>query len=115
MNTDGASLAAPARGAFVTACRTGDLLAGEPRRCEVAGEAVCLLLTPHGEVLAFPDSCPHRGHPLSEGRCDGGVLRCALHGWEFSLDDGSAVSPRAPFGLELRDVRVTGNRVEVWS
>jgi nitrite reductase/ring-hydroxylating ferredoxin subunit len=89
-----------------------ELTVGEPRRIEFDGLEICLLRVENG-ILAFRDSCPHRGHPLSEGRCVDGVLRCALHGWEFSLRDGSAVSPRAPFGLELFDVRVTGNDVEV--
>ena len=39
-----------------------------------------------GELRAFADRCPHRGCPLSLGRCEGGVLRCAYHGWRF---DGS--------------------------
>ncbi len=74
--------------------------------------AICLLRSEHG-VIAFTDSCPHRGHPLSLGRCDGTRLRCALHGWEFALPGGQAVSPRAPFGLEQHEVRVRGGIVEV--
>ncbi|MDA0258534.1 MAG: Rieske 2Fe-2S domain-containing protein, partial [Cyanobacteria bacterium] len=33
---------------------------------------------------AFPDVCPHRLVPLSEGRINGeGQLECPYHGWRF--------------------------------
>ena len=32
------------------------------------------------------DRCPHRRAPLSSGTIDGGVLRCAYHGWAFAGD-----------------------------
>lgn len=83
-----------------------------PTATEINGRAICVLRL-HDQVIAFEDRCPHRGHPLSGGRCDDGILRCALHGWEFSLPDGRASSPRAPFGLELLDTRVVDGAVEV--
>ena len=83
-----------------------------PLNQPVAAEGICVLRT-EDEVLAFTDSCPHRGHPLSEGSCNDGVLRCALHGWEFAVPGGEAVSPRAPFGLEFFDTRVVDGVLEV--
>jgi nitrite reductase/ring-hydroxylating ferredoxin subunit len=50
---------------------------------------------------------------LSEGACENGVLRCALHGWEFSIPEGRAVSPSAPFGLSFIPTRIIDNIVEV--
>lgn len=80
---------------------------GKPQRIGPDDAPVCVLRLSDNEVIAFTDSCPHRGHPLSEGKCTHGVLRCALHGWEFAVPGGEAVSPRAPFGLELLDVQIT--------
>jgi len=58
-----------------------------------------------GELRAFADRCPHRGCPLSLGACDGGMLRCAYHGWRFdaagrcveipALGAGATVPPAA--------------------
>jgi 3-phenylpropionate/trans-cinnamate dioxygenase ferredoxin subunit len=83
-----------------------------PTAAEFDGRAICLLRL-SDDVMAFEDRCPHRGHPLSEGKCRDGVLQCALHGWEFSTPEGEAVSPRAPFGLELLDSRVVDGWLEV--
>lgn len=94
--------------AFTPLVRFDALAPGEP----TAAAGICLLRT-GDEVIAFEDRCPHRGHPLSEASCADGVLRCALHGWEFAVPGGEAVSPRAPFGLELHDTRVVDGIVEV--
>lgn len=102
--------------AFSVACHLSSLTPDQPMGVTLPnGERVCLVLT--GErVIAFADECPHRGHPLSEGGCKDGVLRCALHGWEFSTEDGRAVSPASPFGLDLRAVRIgSDGSVEVAS
>ncbi len=96
---------------FVTVATLDRLPIGEPVAAHAAGHDLCLLRT-DSAVLVFEDRCPHRGHPLSAGKCERGVLRCALHGWEFGLPAGEAVSPRAPFGLQLVESRVVGNAVE---
>ena len=42
----------------------------------------------------FPDVCPHRLVPLSEGRINNeGLLECPYHGWSF---DGSGQCQRVP-------------------
>lgn len=97
---------------FTAVAELDQLKDGTPHAAQLDGRAICLLRT-GGEVIAFEDRCPHRGHPLSEGSCHDGVLRCALHGWEFGLPGGEAVSPRAPFGLELLETRISDSVVEV--
>lgn len=97
---------------FVAVARLDDLRVGRPHGVVVEDRAICILRTLDG-VIAFDDRCPHRGHPLSAATCEPGVLRCALHGWEFSIPDGQAISPRAPFGLELHEVRIVNDVVEV--
>jgi len=58
--------------------------------------------------VALDNRCPHRGGPLSRGRVeraapDGSVelspgepgipaVRCPLHGWLFSLEDGRCLN-----------------------
>lgn len=97
---------------YLVAARLEEVPADSPLAVEVSGRAICLLRVER-RVIAFEDRCPHRGHALSKGKCIGGVLRCALHGWEFGLPGGAAVSPRAPFGLELIESRVVNDEVQV--
>lgn len=99
-------------GEFHTVTVLEELTVDVPTAVDVGGRSICVLRL-HDDLLAFEDRCPHRGHPLSDGKCVDGILRCALHGWEFSLPEGQAVSPRAPFGLDFLEVRVTDGSVEV--
>ena len=98
--------------AFVAVAHLDDLTVGLPHAVVIEDRPICVLRTSE-EVLAFDDSCPHRGHPLSAASCAHGVLRCALHGWEFSIPEGQAISPRAPFGLNFHAVQIVNDVVEV--
>jgi phenylpropionate dioxygenase-like ring-hydroxylating dioxygenase large terminal subunit len=50
---------------------------------------------------AFPDVCPHRLVPLSEGRINGeGLLECPYHGWSFSGDGECRHIPQAGPGTQ---------------
>lgn len=108
MNTE----LATGRAEFVAVAAIDELPVGAPIGVSVLERGICLLRIDQ-QVLAFEDRCPHRGHPLSAGNCENGVLRCALHGWEFAVPEGRAVSPRAPFGLEMIESRVVDGAVEV--
>ena len=44
-------------------------------------------------VFAVEDQCPHKGGPLSQGIMHGNKVTCPLHGWNISLDDGTACAP----------------------
>jgi phenylpropionate dioxygenase-like ring-hydroxylating dioxygenase large terminal subunit len=60
--------------------------ASAPRREEREGVAVVTWTDERGCARAAADRCPHRRAPLSAGTVDGGVLRCAYHGWSFAGD-----------------------------
>ncbi|MET0379546.1 MAG: Rieske 2Fe-2S domain-containing protein [Spongiibacteraceae bacterium] len=47
-----------------------------------------LLLQEVGECHLYTAWCPHRGHPLEEADIVDGLLRCPLHGYQFSLESG---------------------------
>ena len=52
----------------------------------------------------FPDVCPHRLVPLSEGRINGtGQLECPYHGWSFDGDGQCRLIPQA---LELSLIHI---------
>lgn len=61
----------------------GPALTTRPLHRSLLGVPIVLYRTPAGP-RAFIDRCPHRGVPLSIGKCDAqGSLECAYHGWRF--------------------------------
>src|SRR5687768_16889513 len=53
----------------------------KPVSVTLCGERIALVRD-RGRAYALHDRCPHRGIPLSEGRCEfPGMLTCAYHGW----------------------------------
>jgi len=67
-----------------------------------------LLVNLDGDVLAFEDSCPHRGVALSCGRLEprSGRLTCGMHFWQYDvrtgrgIDHDGAALRRLPIRLE---------------
>ncbi len=47
-----------------------------------------LLLQEGGRPLLISNRCPHQDFPLQNASVAGGVLRCAQHGLDFSLQSG---------------------------
>ena len=59
-----------------------------------------------GRWRAFPDVCPHRLVPLSEGRINGdGQLECPYHGWCFDGEGRCRSIPQADPGSRLSERR----------
>lgn len=59
----------------------------------IGGVPIVLFRDGAGKASALEDRCPHRNYPLSDGRVDGGALRCPYHGWRF---DGSGACVEVP-------------------
>jgi nitrite reductase/ring-hydroxylating ferredoxin subunit len=80
-----------------------------------------LLVRRGGEVHAYENSCPHRGHPLNLADDDvlvpvtgGHALRCASHGALFVPETGVCFAgPGAGHGLRRLACRVVEGRVLV--
>jgi nitrite reductase/ring-hydroxylating ferredoxin subunit len=85
---------------------------GGLRAVEVAGRAV-LLCNVAGEAYAIEDRCPHVETPLRDGRLEGAVLECPLHGGRLDVRDGSAVALPIRRSAESFPVRLDGARVEI--
>jgi nitrite reductase/ring-hydroxylating ferredoxin subunit len=43
-------------------------------------------------VSALNNECPHAGASLSSGFCDGEIVVCPWHGWEFDCATGKGLS-----------------------
>ena len=70
--------------------------------CNVSG-------TPH----VVQDRCPHAFAYLSEGRLEGHVLECPLHGGKLDVRDGSPTAPPIRKPVRTFAVRQQGDHIQV--
>jgi 3-phenylpropionate/trans-cinnamate dioxygenase ferredoxin subunit len=90
------------------------LVDGKPTRIEVAGKPVCVARL-GDEVFAVADTCSHSEASLSEGDISDGKIECWLHGAEFDLRTGEALSLPATESLETFTVERDGDSITVVS
>jgi len=86
------------------------LIDGKPVQVDLAGKKVCVARI-GDEVFAVSDLCTHADAMLSEGEISNGRIECWLHGAEFDLRTGEAVTPPAVAPLETFVVSRDGNTV----
>ncbi len=89
-----------------------DLTPGAPKLVMVDGTPVCVALI-DGEVYAIGDTCTHSDASLSEGDLNGSLIECWLHGAEFDMRTGEAVTPPATAPAKKFHVNVDGEDVTI--
>ena len=95
----------------VEAARLPDLPPGKALAVYIAGRDVALFNV-DGEILAIGNECPHQSGSLGDGRLEGEIVTCPLHGWEFDARSGACMTvpgesvPRFP-------VRISGDVILV--
>lgn len=77
---------------WFVAC-AGKELGERPLARTIQGTPLVLFRDERGAPAALLDRCAHRNVPLSLGRCEGGGVRCAYHGWRF---DGTGACREVP-------------------
>ena len=90
------------------------LTPNKPLRIEVDGRAVCVARIGE-EVFAIGDTCSHSDASLAEGDISGYKIECWLHGSEFDLRTGEAVTPPATSPVPIFSVERDGNTVTITS
>jgi 3-phenylpropionate/trans-cinnamate dioxygenase ferredoxin subunit len=75
----------------VTTLNFDALVEGKPVQVDVEGVKVCVARV-GDEVFAISDICSHAEANLSEGEYKGYVIECWLHGAEFDLRTGEALT-----------------------
>lgn len=85
---------------------------GKPVRIEKDGKSICVARI-GSEVFAIADTCTHSDASLSEGDISGFKIECWLHGAEFDLRTGEALTLPANIPLETYSVKIDGNSVTV--
>ena len=85
---------------------------GKPVRIEKDGKSICVARV-GDEVFAIADTCSHSDASLSEGDVTGFKIECWLHGAEFDLRTGEALTPPAVMPVKKYSVSVDGDSVTI--
>ena len=88
------------------------LIEGNPVAVDVNGTSVCVARV-GDEVFAVADTCTHSDASLSEGEVSGFKIECWLHGAEFDLRSGAALTPPATQALQSFKVQRNGNQLVI--
>ena len=88
------------------------LTQGKPVLIEKNGESICVARI-GDEVFAIGDTCSHSDASLSEGDITDFKIECWLHGAEFDLRTGEALTPPAVAPVKSYSVTVDGDSVTV--
>ena len=89
-----------------------ELVQGKPVKVEKDGKTICVARD-GDEVFAVDDTCSHSDASLSEGDVTDFKIECWLHGAEFDLRTGEALTPPAVAPLHTYGVHVDGDSVTV--
>ena len=92
--------------------KLSNLLEGKPVLIEKEGKSICVTRV-GSEVFAIGDTCSHSDASLSEGDVTGFKIECWLHGAEFDLRTGVALTLPAVVPVDVYAVVVDGDSVTV--
>ncbi len=77
---------------WYVACASDDIN-GKPLGRKILGIPMVFFRNEAGEPAALDDFCPHRGAPLSLGKCRDGKLICGYHGLEMGCEGKTVAMP----------------------
>lgn len=92
--------------------KLSDLEENKAVKVELDGRDICVVRQ-GSEVFAIADLCSHAEASLSEGDVTIGRIECWLHGAEFDLRSGEAVTPPASAPVEIYSVSIEGDTVRI--
>ena len=101
-----------AESGFEKVAETSELSPGEMKSVLLGKEEV-LLANVDGNFYAISDLCTHLGGILSDGDLDGEQVECPLHGALFSVITGEVASLPARRGVQVHEVRISGEDILV--
>jgi len=89
-----------------------NLVSGKPVLLEKNGVSICVTRVAD-EVFAINDVCSHSDASLSEGDVTDYKIECWLHGAEFDLRTGQAITLPANMPVAVYAVKVDGDSVTI--
>ncbi len=113
-------------GELVAVGTVGDFPQGTMKEVK-AGDQDVLVVRAGERFYAVAARCPHMGGRLAQGKLEGTVVTCPLHGSQFDVTDGHVVrwlrgsgmlsaigkAMKGPRGLAVYAIKVDGDRVLV--
>ncbi len=93
-------------------CNEAELSQGQLMLVQVGGERIAVGKWAEG-ILAFQDSCSHRGGPLSDGALVGCTVQCPWHGSQFDCRTGRVVAGPAEEHVKTYVVAVRNGEVYI--
>jgi 3-phenylpropionate/trans-cinnamate dioxygenase ferredoxin component len=97
---------------FVKVATVGEIGPGRAKRVEV-GEDEIAVFNLDGEYYAIGDTCSHEEASLSEGDVFGECVECPLHGSEFDIRTGKALTLPAVLPVPTYPVKLEGDAILV--
>lgn len=96
----------------MTTLKLSELTSGKARKIEINGQPVCVARV-GDEVFAIGDTCSHSDASLSEGDITEYRIECWLHGAEFDLRSGEAVTLPAVTPVQRYTVVQDGDQITI--
>ena len=92
-------------------CDENEVTPGKMLRVHPEGLDPILICNVHGTLYAVDDECTHAIASLSEGRLQGNIVFCPMHGGSFDVCDGKAKSLPCRQPLRTWPLEVIGGKV----
>ena len=96
----------------VSSIKFSELQDRKPKKVSINGEDICLTRI-GDEVFAINDTCTHSEASLSEGDVTDFKIECWLHGAEFDLRTGEALTLPANIAVKTYPVNIVDDVIEV--
>ena len=96
---------------FVTVAKANDVSPGQGKVVEANGKSIALFNI-GGKFHAVDNTCKHAGGPLGEGTCEGNVVTCPWHGWQYNVETGENTN-NPQIKVDKYEVKVEGEEVKV--
>ena len=96
----------------MTELKLSELVENTPKKVLLNGKDLCVVRQ-GSEVFAIDDMCSHAEASLSEGEVSDGKIECWLHGAEFDLRTGEALTPPATAPVQSYRVAIDGDSVAI--
>ena len=77
-------------GNLIEVLKAGDLESGQMKPITVEGQEILIART-SDEYYAVSNICPHRGGRLSDGKLEGSIIECPVHGSRFNITNGRVI------------------------
>jgi len=97
---------------FVKVAAIGEIAPGRAKRVEV-GEEEIAVFNLDGAYYAIGDTCSHEEASLAEGDVFGDCVECPLHGSEFDIRTGKALTLPAVLPVPTYPVKLDGDAILV--